>query len=56
VAFSAGTAVLMPPEWPTLADLLADADRALYANKRHSRQPRWVTRAMPAALACTVAA
>jgi two-component system cell cycle response regulator len=56
VAFSAGTAVLMPPERPTLADLLADADRALYANKRRCRQPHWVPRTAPAVLAPTIAA
>jgi len=56
LSFSAGTAVLMPPERPTLADLLAAADRALYASKRRSRHPLWIARAMPAAMAPTVAA
>ena len=47
---------LMPPERPTLADLLAEADCALYANKRRSPQALWVVRAAQATLAPTVAA
>jgi diguanylate cyclase (GGDEF)-like protein len=47
LSFSAGSSVLTPPERPTLSDLLDNADRALYANKRRLRQPAWTTTLVP---------
>jgi diguanylate cyclase (GGDEF)-like protein len=49
LSFSAGASVLAPPDRPTLNDLLATADHALYANKGGVRRPAWLSTQAPVA-------
>jgi diguanylate cyclase (GGDEF)-like protein len=55
LSLSVGTAVLAPPSRTTLADLLAEADRALYQAKRTAR-PLWPAVAAAAVARPTIAA
>jgi GGDEF domain-containing protein len=53
LSFSIGTSVLVPPASPTLAELIARADEALYRSKRTAgrRVAAWPTAVRPIAAA-----